>query len=333
MAPLVSILTPVYNRADFLPNAIESVLAQDMGDYELIISDNLSTDGSVEIAERYAQQDKRIKFFRNEEHCSGVENFNLCFHRSDPQSTYIALLASDDWWMPSFLSRMVAIGKQYPDLSFVHADMYRTDETGQVLNRYIDLYPTITPPEGPHQAVRELFAGNYINIMAALINRRERDRLYPSKELFDLSLKLTPDYELWLQLMIRGARAYYCAEPLAYYRKHSDAMTMPSRVIPSMGEHIELFRDRLQGVCPPDLEPLRLREVRRYLTQLGFALLEADQADQAMEPLRESHILGSWKQLDVTVARIITALPGSSRFRRQVWNLARSARNLAGTAH
>ena len=66
--------------------------------------------------------------------------------------------------------------------------------------------------------------------MAGLINRRMREQIYPTKEFFDPELKLAPDYHLWLQLLIRGAYAYYIPEPLAYYRKHEEAMTMPTNL-------------------------------------------------------------------------------------------------------
>ncbi|NJN67962.1 MAG: glycosyltransferase [Chloroflexaceae bacterium] len=140
MAPRVSILMAVYNRARFLPDAVESVLAQEMTDWELIISDNVSTDGTTEIAQRYAQRDQRIRYFRNDVHVTAVENFNLCYHRANPASTYLALLASDDWWEPAFLARTVAMADQHPDLAFVHTDMYRTDAEGGILNRYSDVY-------------------------------------------------------------------------------------------------------------------------------------------------------------------------------------------------
>lgn len=330
MSPCVSILTPVYNRAHFLPAAIESVLSQDMTDLELIISDNLSSDDSAAVAERYARQDSRIKFFRNDVHVSGVENFNLCYQRSDPNSSYVALLASDDWWEPTLLARLTEVGQEYPHLACVHADMYRTDSEGRVINRYIDLYKDTTPPPGLHKAVRNLFFGNFINIMAAIINRRVWNELCPGRELLDPQLKLTPDYDLWLQLFVRGAQAYYIPDALAYYRKHDDAMTMPTRQIPRMYEEVTIFKEKLKGVCPPEMEHVRLAALQQRQAQLGFELIEAGRADEARPLLREARAIGTTRRLDIPVAGVIAALPLSQKYRASLWQLMLKVARLVG---
>ncbi|HEY3230036.1 MAG TPA: glycosyltransferase [Roseiflexaceae bacterium] len=332
MAPFVSILMAVYNGATFLPTAIESVLAQQMANLELVIGDNVSTDATAEIAQRYARHDQRVKYFRNTVHVSAVENFNLCYRRTDPSSKYTAVLASDDWWEPGLLARLVAAGESNPTVTFIYSDMYRTEASGRVINRYSDQFAH-NAPAGVHRAARELFFGNYINIMAGLINRRMREQIYPTKEFFDPELKLAPDYHLWLQLLIRGAYAYYIPEPLAYYRKHEEAMTMPTNVVPRLREEVTIFQDRLRGVCPPELEDARRAALLDRLTRIGFELLRRADANEARSALREAHAIRFGRRLDLTVARTISALPCSTALRARLWQLANSTSQALKEAH
>lgn len=331
MTPTVSILTAVYNGAHYLPDTITSVLAQDMPDWELIISDNVSTDETADVAQRYAQEDDRIKYFRNETHVSAVENFNLCYRRSDPQSTYIALLASDDWWEPTFLSQLTAIGKQYPSVAFIHSDMYRTDPDGKIVNRYADLFKR-NPDPGLHQAVEELFEGVYINIMAALINRKVLNEIYPVDDLLDPELKLTPDFNLWLQLLIRGAYGYYIPEPLAYYRKHDAAMTMRARNIPRLYEEITIFKEKIREACPPELEELRQHALEQRLVPLALELLYTYRIQEAIPLLHDIHHLHPHR-MDTTIARFIATLPLPVMHRTVLWRVTLSIAKKLGKVH
>src|SRR5262249_18791456 len=80
--PRVSIGLPVYNGAEFLEEAIESLLGQTFKDFELLISDNDSTDGTEEICRRYAARDPRIHYWRNTRNIGGMRNANLTLQLS-----------------------------------------------------------------------------------------------------------------------------------------------------------------------------------------------------------------------------------------------------------
>ena len=81
-SPSISILLPTYNYARFLPEAIESVLAQDWTDYELLISDDRSTDGSAAIIAAYAARDPRIRFQLQPVNLGMVANWNWCLSQA-----------------------------------------------------------------------------------------------------------------------------------------------------------------------------------------------------------------------------------------------------------
>ena len=118
-APLVSVVTPFYNTAAYIAQCIESVLAQTRPDFEYVLVDNRSTDGSREIAERYARADPRIRVFENEKFVGQLENFNGALAHVSPQSRYVKFALADDLLFPECLARMVALGESEPEAGLI----------------------------------------------------------------------------------------------------------------------------------------------------------------------------------------------------------------------
>lgn len=102
----VAIGIPVYNGKNFLSVAIDSILAQTYGDFELIISDNASVDGTEEICRRYAHQDSRIRYVRHAKNLGAAINHNVVFNMSNAQ--YFKWMSHDDVLGPTFLASTVA---------------------------------------------------------------------------------------------------------------------------------------------------------------------------------------------------------------------------------
>jgi glycosyltransferase involved in cell wall biosynthesis len=117
--PLVSILTPVYNGEKFLRECIESVLNQTYKDYEYIIVDNCSTDGTPGIIERYAQADKRIRVYRNEKLLHIIANHNKAFSLISPTAKYCKVVSGDDWLFPECIAKMVSLAEANPSVGIV----------------------------------------------------------------------------------------------------------------------------------------------------------------------------------------------------------------------
>lgn len=117
--PLVGVFTPVYNGAAYLAECIESVLAQDYADFEYTILNNCSTDGTLDIANAYANKDRRIRVRTNSTFVSAIENHNLAFGLVRPEHKYCKVVSADDWILPECLSRMVALAEAHPQVGIV----------------------------------------------------------------------------------------------------------------------------------------------------------------------------------------------------------------------
>lgn len=104
--PLVSFALPVRNGERFLPRALESILAQDLADLEIVVCDNQSTDGTVEIGEEFARRDRRVRFIRNSENVGQIANFNRVLELA--RGTYFRWIGADDYLDPTYASQCVA---------------------------------------------------------------------------------------------------------------------------------------------------------------------------------------------------------------------------------
>lgn len=129
--PLVTILTPVYNGANYLRECIESVLGQTYSNWDYFIADNCSSDETPEIAKSFAEVDPRVKYIRYEEFVDVVASFNRTFGLVGSDSSYCKVIGADDWIFPECLERMVDLARRNPTVGLVSA--YR------LLDRHVDL--------------------------------------------------------------------------------------------------------------------------------------------------------------------------------------------------
>jgi len=103
--PLVSVGMPVYNGEQYIKQALDSLLAQDYDNFELIISDNDSEDKTQQICLEYIAKDKRIKYYRQQDNLGAITNFNWVFEKS--AGKYFMWAAHDDIWAPTYISKCV----------------------------------------------------------------------------------------------------------------------------------------------------------------------------------------------------------------------------------
>lgn len=329
--PRVSVVMPVYNYGEFMPRAVNSLLEQTFTDWELIISDNASTDTTEAVASGFAAQDARIHYFRNESNVGVCGNFNLCEARTNPDSQYIFGLPADDWLHPHALEKLVAAADANADVTITYCDGYRMDDeaNGEMtrLGRYSDMYKRVAPA-GKHRELGLLYRYNYIPFQGALVNRQLARPVYPQlpqQGLHDPELTYTSDYHMWLQLLSRGAWAYYIDEPLVYILKHERANTMPANIIARLHQEVRVF-EKLEGTCPAELEAVRVRSLADRLARLSFLYMQQGERMQAKTFLRRATQTSPTRRLDLTVATAISSLPLPAKPQAYLWRLVLAAR-------
>jgi glycosyltransferase involved in cell wall biosynthesis len=128
--PMISVLTPVYNGETYLAECIESVRAQTFTDWEYVIVDNCSQDGSVALAERYAAIDERIRVVRCPDFVNVHSNFSRSARLMHPDSKYCKFLSADDWMYPECLARMASVAERRPTVGVVSSYRLLGNELG-----------------------------------------------------------------------------------------------------------------------------------------------------------------------------------------------------------
>jgi glycosyltransferase involved in cell wall biosynthesis/O-antigen/teichoic acid export membrane protein len=141
--PLVSIGMPTYNRAHFLAQAIDSVLAQAYSNFEIIISDNASPDNTEAICREYVRRDPRIRYMRQESNVGPARNFEEVLRPA--RGEYFAWLADDDWLERSFIQTLLSELAAHPDAVLCTPGIREVDADGKALRDLLleRIYPNV----------------------------------------------------------------------------------------------------------------------------------------------------------------------------------------------
>jgi glycosyltransferase involved in cell wall biosynthesis len=151
--PLVSVGLFVYNGERFIEGALHSILNQTFSDFELIISDNASTDRTGEIAEAYAKRDGRVRYYRSEKNMGAGWNVRRVYELA--RGKYFKQAAADDLLEPDFLLRCVEILESDPDCVLAYTGTKEVDENGTFIKNYIT--PMKTDSNDPVARFRGMF--------------------------------------------------------------------------------------------------------------------------------------------------------------------------------
>ena len=130
--PKLSVGMPVYNGERFVGRAIESYLGQTFGDFDLVVSDNASTDGTEAICRGYAGRDPRVRYHRNETNLGAAPNFNKTFEVARP-TAYFKWTGADDEYAPTYLARCVEQLDRDPTVVLAHTAARVIDADGRTI--------------------------------------------------------------------------------------------------------------------------------------------------------------------------------------------------------
>ena len=132
--PRVTIGVPIYNGENFLRQALDTVAAQTFTDFEVLLCDNASTDGTASICREYVERDSRFRYFPSETNRGASWNYNRALDMC--QSPYLIWLAHDDRWRPTLLEKCVEAMESNPEVSLVYPRSVFIDEQNQELRHF-----------------------------------------------------------------------------------------------------------------------------------------------------------------------------------------------------
>jgi glycosyltransferase involved in cell wall biosynthesis len=266
-SPTVSVGLAVRNGADVLRRCIDSVLSQDFADLELVISDNVSDDGTPELLAEYARSDPRINLSVNPENIGSHENMNRVLERS--RGTFFRWISADDWLEPGCLSACVLALEEREDAIGVttyftiHADgVSRYEE-------YRGEFPTSEDPARRFERMLWFFhAGDAKYDPMYAVYRREAlmrsRRLRPSEQtdwLLSAELVLMAPILHVDRRLANRTRSYPAAPDRAAFRRRLD----PARATGLGSSARRLYQDLLSLVAEADLTEAQRRRCKRAL--------------------------------------------------------------------
>lgn len=180
--PLVTVGVPVFNGAQYIAATIDSLLAQTLPDFELLISDNASTDETVSICQQYAAKDPRVRVIRQQTNIGLAHNWNVLVHEA--RGEYFKWCSASDLCLPAFLERCVAVLKADPSLVACYGRTRFTDAQGRPGVEYLGDCDIDQPRPSDRYwtAVQALKLNNpmFGVIRTAVLRATGLDRSYPS---------------------------------------------------------------------------------------------------------------------------------------------------------
>jgi glycosyltransferase involved in cell wall biosynthesis len=217
--PAFSVVVPAFNAEETLAETIGSVLAQTESDFELLIVDDGSTDGTLELAHSLATDPRVRVIHQQNKGLAGARNAGI----AAASGRYVAFLDSDDLWMPEFLRATGAALDGDPGAGFAYTDGWALDDERGRLRRATVMArqrPPVPPPHDATEFLAQLIQRNFV-LAEATVRMSALAEVGPFVE----SLRAVEDYELWLRLLAHGYRAARPPGLLLIRRDHQASMS------------------------------------------------------------------------------------------------------------
>lgn len=284
MQPLVSIIVPNYNHAPFLPQRLESIFGQTFDDFEVILLDDASTDGSAELLNTYAKHPKVSHFIVNEQNSgSPFKQWRKGIELA--KGEYIWIAETDDFAHPEFLSRSTTVLKQNPKASLVYTDSLIVDGNGKEHGLWGNSKNTSFKTKrwsadyyagGSNEILNYLLYKTTINNASAMLFRKDnftdeiRNKMVQYKNVGDLFS--------YIAVLLQGDVAYL-AQPLNYYRVHNENTTKKNQKSGVLySERIHCFSWAIDRFMAAGIHPMEAQKLakagKHILKKNGFYLMD-----------------------------------------------------------
>jgi glycosyltransferase involved in cell wall biosynthesis len=258
------VVTPFYNTAPYLAECIKSVLAQTHANYEYILVNNKSTDGSRDIAQRFANEDPRIRLFDNDVFVGQLENYNGALDRIGVDSKYVKMVQADDALFPECVERLVDLAEREASVGIVSSHyQWGDDLCGGGIDR------CLTRVSGREVCRRILlerrqFTGSQTTVLYRADIVRARRQFFPLGRLFadtDAAFEILLEHDLG-----------YVHQILSFSRKQNESTLNSVLGFHPFLLHLYMSTERYG---PSVLSPDELKRVRADMTADYYAYLGA----------------------------------------------------------
>ncbi|MBL7069008.1 MAG: glycosyltransferase [Candidatus Omnitrophica bacterium] len=230
--PKVSIVIPSYNRARFLPEAIDSVIIQTYRNFEIVVVDDGSTDNTKEIMAEYVKKyTSKVRYFYQENQGeAGARNRGI----KESRGEYIAFLDSDDIWVQDKLEIQVRLLADNPDVGLTYGRAKRVNEKGE----YLDMKPTQPAIKAIH-----FLQGKRLTMMTVMVHKK----CFSHIGLFDKKLKVGVDTDMWLRLAFKY-KIVFLNKILAIMRSHDGNISNDTKEM--YAGHIKIIEKLIKEEVP-----------------------------------------------------------------------------------
>lgn len=248
-APAISVILPIHNGSAYLRESVESVLAQDTDDYELIVCDDASSDDTWTLLQQYSA---KCRLLRNEAKLGLFPTLNRLM--SEARASWVHLWSHDDRMLPNCLSGTLAFANAHPDVGMIYSRTYFIDENGR---RDPSPWKDDPTPEIVDSELAAKIMFYFSSIAGNIANVTLRKDVFDSLGGFREDMKLSGDYEFWARLSEAHPIGHQ-RDRLIELRVHDAQFSKQSQSGEKfIRENIEI-RDRLLGRIPePERETAR----------------------------------------------------------------------------
>ena len=207
MFDLVSIVMPTYNSSEFVVESIFSIQAQTYTNWELLITDDCSSDKTVKLIQNLASMDSRIKVFQLAENGGAGVARNHSIEKA--AGRYIAFCDSDDQWVPTKLEKQLQFMREH-DLDFTYTSYEKIDEAGNSIGLVTCL---------PRVSYKTMLRNNYIGCLTVVYDTRNLGKQFMP------IIRKRQDWALWLKILKQCGEAQGVEESLSIYRDRSGSIS------------------------------------------------------------------------------------------------------------